>query len=144
MLETNHEQGKGNIAKGELRELLELYFNSRRVKTDHGEFYDFNGGECEDMICRAAATLVFLSHPSEDSELHLFPENCDENRQRLLYNIFHRTPVSTESIRFVESDVIGDHMVLIEGGLSPNFKQERIEKMGLEDLVLVIDDSGVM
>jgi hypothetical protein len=120
------EQGVKNIKR---------FFNESR-KGDH---YDLNDDSCRGLIHKAAATLIFLAYPGEESDLHLFPEECNEVRQQLLFNVFYRACIPADQIVFPERGDINDPPVIINGNDNFDAKMERVEKMGVSDLVLVTE-----
>jgi hypothetical protein len=122
------EQGLKNLKK---------FFNENKKKTPSGEYYDFNQDSCRGTIHRAAATLIFLAYPTDDSTMHLFPENYDENKQKYLFNSFYRACLPADQILFPERIEEDDIVVVINGNDFLETKTAKVENLGVSDLVCV-------
>jgi hypothetical protein len=133
-----------NPAQELLRKVLSSEQGIRNIKRffdEHrdGEHYDLNSDSCRGLIHKAAATLIFLAYPGEESDLHLFPEGCDGVRQQFLFNAFYRAPISADQIVFPERGDIDEPPVIINGQDFNEAKKARVEKLGVSDLVMVSD-----
>lgn len=135
-----------NPEKGNLRKVLtseqglknlKSFFNGNKVETSQGEYYDFNADSCRGTIHKAAATLIFLAYPTHDTTMHLFPEACDNNRQSVLYNAFYRICIPANQILFPEIESEDDPAVIINGNEFFSAKAQRVEQLGVSDLVQV-------
>lgn len=141
--ENNFNPAKDNLRKvlsseQGLKNIKRFFLRNKKV-TPQGEYYDFNKDSCRGTIHKAAATLIFLAYPSNDSSMHLFPNECDQNRQQLLFNAFYRSCIPAESIVFPEREDINDPTVIINGNDFFEAKKERVEKLGASDLVQVTE-----
>lgn len=110
-----------------------------RENTDEDSgIYDFSGSNRDDVYSRTAAILIFLAYPTIDTEMHILPENCDFERQRMMFNIYHRLCLPTRYIELKPGDFEGKQ-IEIDGYPSIDAKQERVNKLGLSDYIEVIE-----
>lgn len=113
---------------------LKEYFNENRVNGS----YDFGSLDCNNEFCRTAAIINYISLNSEKSDKGLFSNRNTDVSIQCMLNAFHKQTINAASIEFINSIDDQDTFVIAidEGGCS-EIKNERIEDLGLGDLVVV-------
>lgn len=116
---------------------LKGYFNDNKNIVNGKEYYGCNGYHCDSKLARIFAMLKYIAQPCEYSGLDC---NCSNIELISIQNsYYYRYQLPTEEIQFVEEDDAPSFKILISGNSFQESKRNRINDLGLENFIIVLD-----